>query len=160
MSHYLTYTRLQLRQFDDQADFSITVTDEWHFQDAVYNRQAKGDQSVSLDPVDQSVIRYNELLSQSTFALCPSGSGPNSIRLWEALAVGCIPVLLGELPAMPAGGSLPHIPWDEVVLRIAPDDLTNLPALLRSITPQEVAQRQALGTVAYTMVRAQRCFTT
>ena len=35
-------------------------------------------------------------MNDSKYTLCPSGSGPNSIRLWEALAVGSLPIVLSD----------------------------------------------------------------
>ena len=34
---------------------------------------------------------YANTLQRNVFALCPSGSGPNAIRLWEALGYGAHP---------------------------------------------------------------------
>ena len=44
---------------------------------------------------------YAATLQNSCFALCPSGSGPNSIRLWEALGYGSIPVILSDELQLP-----------------------------------------------------------
>jgi predicted transcriptional regulator len=35
-------------------------------------------------------------MQETVFCLCPSGSGPNSIRLWEAIEFGCVPVILSD----------------------------------------------------------------
>ena len=39
---------------------------------------------------------YIRVLEESIFCICPSGSGPNSIRLWEAVEFGCIPVIISD----------------------------------------------------------------
>jgi len=92
------------------------------------------------------------------FSLCPAGAGPNSLRLWEALAVGAVPVLLGVQPMLPKGGSLPAIDWDRIVLRVPDDEISSLPQRLRAIPLPERRQRQQLGLQAYAAVRVQRCF--
>ena len=40
--------------------------------------------------------QFKQVLKDSIFSLCPSGSGPNSIRLWESIAFGSIPVILAD----------------------------------------------------------------
>ena len=44
---------------------------------------------------------YNTMLSNSVFTLCPEGGGINTIRIWEALAVGSIPVLIVSVAEIP-----------------------------------------------------------
>jgi len=101
---YVSDIRLKLRQFSEQPGFLIRVTDKWHFEDVVYKHQVQGLPLEENYVIGDSVREYNAVLSDSIFALCPSGAGPNSIRLWEALAVGSIPVLLGKFPVLPRGG--------------------------------------------------------
>jgi hypothetical protein len=48
------------------------------------------------------------------FALCPSGSGPNSIRLWEALGYGAIPVILANHLWLPGDAEL----WQQAALSV------------------------------------------
>jgi exostosin family protein len=158
LPHYLNDVRLRLRQFVDQSDFVIRVTDKWHFEDVVYGHQISG---VALDDaykIDNSVLEYNRLLSDSVFALCPSGAGSNTLRLWEALAIGAVPVLLGEFPQLPQGGSLLSIDWKEIVLFVRDEDLPSLPTRLRSMPLEEIRSRSAKGMAAYQAVRMQRCF--
>lgn len=158
MPHYLNDVRLRLRQFVDQSDFVIRITDKWHFEDVVYGHQMAG---MALDEsyrVDESVQEYNRLLSDSVFALCPSGAGPNSLRLWEALAVGAVPVLLGEFPQLPQGGSLPPIDWGNILLFVRDEELPALPMRLRSMPMSEIRSRSAKGMAAYQEIRMQRCF--
>ncbi len=63
--------------------------------------------------------RYLELSSQSLAILCPAGDGANSIRFFEALA-------LGRLPILAADCLLPfedRIDYDRFVLRISPAEI-------------------------------------
>lgn len=48
------------------------------------------------------------------FALCPSGSEPNSIRLWAALGYGAIPVILSDPFQLP--GPAEH--WEAAALMV------------------------------------------
>ena len=159
LDHYLSDVRLRLRRFAEEPGFRVRVSeDRWHFEDVVYGHQVKGDALAGSYKVDKSVSDYNRLLSDSVFALCPAGAGPNSLRLWEALATGAIPVLLGPQPALPAGGSLPAIDWDAIVLRVPDDAIDDLPRLLRALPIDEVRRRQRQGLQAYRLVKSQCCF--
>jgi hypothetical protein len=155
---YISDVRLKLCQFSEELDFLIRVTDKWHFEDVVYKHQMQGLPLEGNYVIDDSVREYNVVLSNSIFALCPSGAGPNSIRLWEALAVGSIPVLLGKFPVLPRDGSLPEIDWDSIVLKVSDDQLPQLPQILRSMPMDEIRALQKRGMEAYALVREQRCF--
>lgn len=39
---------------------------------------------------------YLDAICQSWFTLCPTGSGPNSIRIFESLALGSVPIILSR----------------------------------------------------------------
>ena len=155
---YISDIRLKLCQFSEEPGFLIRVTDKWHFEDVVYKHQVQGLPLEENYVIDDSVREYNAVLSDSVFALCPSGAGPNSIRLWEALAVGSIPVLLGKYPVLPRGGSLPEIDWDSIVLKVSDDQFAQLPQILRAMPMDEIRARQKRGMEAYALVREQCCF--
>jgi len=53
---------------------------------------------------------------------------------------------------------LPEIDWDSIVLKIADDQLPQLPQILRSMPMDEIRARQKRGMDAYALVREQRCF--
>jgi hypothetical protein len=156
--HYLSDVRLRLRSLADKPRFFIQVTRKWHFEDIVYRHQAFHEPLDKTYRIDESVREYNRVLSDSVFSLCPTGAGPNTLRLWESLAAGSVPVLLGPAPKLPAGGTLPRIDWDEIVLRVREDQIGNLPVILRRIPLEEVRKRQRLGMNAFSLVQTQRCF--
>jgi hypothetical protein len=132
--------------------------EQWHFHGAVYEHQINGKPLADVYKIDESVTEYNEVLSDSVFALCPGGAGRNTIRLWEAMAVGAIPVLIDEPPLFPQGGSLPPIDWDKIVIQLSVEDIPNLPLILRKIPMEEIKTRQRLAMEAYAQVREMRCF--
>ena len=158
MPHYLSDVRLRLKALADKPGFVVRITDAWHFEQVVYQHQIEGHTLASSGVRDDTVASYNQLLSDSVFALCPSGAGPNTLRLWEALAVGAIPVLLGVQPMLPLGGSLPNIDWDRIVLRVPDEEIDDLAQLLHAMPLAERRERQQLGLHAYASVKAQRCF--
>lgn len=94
---YLTNVRQVI--FDDpnaHGDLLIVKREAWHFDRAVYQEQVKGlspDQQ-RLRAEEQMTQEYLEAIRDSWFTLCPSGSGPNSIRIFESLCLGSIPIIL------------------------------------------------------------------
>jgi len=40
-----------------------------------------------------SIEDYVQKMSKSKFVLCPVGHGPDTFRLWESIALGCIPIV-------------------------------------------------------------------
>jgi hypothetical protein len=63
---------------------------------------------------------YESVLSRSRFSLCPRGSNPNSVRFWESLAAGAIPILISD------NYKLPNWDWDNTIIRLKESDLTSL----------------------------------
>ena len=155
--HYLSDIRLRLQAFADEPDVSIEVTGQWHFEAVVYGEQVHGRTTAPATP-DASVRRYNELLSDSVFALCPAGAGANTLRLWESLASGAIPVLLGPWPRLPEGGTLPAMDWSAAVLHVRDDELHGLLPRLRAMPLEERRKRQRQGLALFEQAQRQRCF--
>lgn len=87
--------------FGDEGNFGdlhIVKRDRWHFDRAVYEEQISG-QTASIDQLnaEEKMKRdYLDAIRQSWFTLCPTGSGPNSIRIFESLALGSIPIVLSR----------------------------------------------------------------
>lgn len=96
---YLTNVREVI--FSDEgkyADLHIVKRDRWHFDRAVYDEQIGGRAAsdAQLRAEAQNKRDYVEAIRQSWFTLCPTGSGPNSIRIFECLALGSIPIVLSR----------------------------------------------------------------
>jgi len=102
--HYLTDVRSWiLDQLGDQPEGLVRGREDWHYSRVVYHHQiwqvTEGETGALVD--DAASLEFQEALFRAIFALCPSGSGPNSIRLWEALGAGAIPVILSDDLALP-----------------------------------------------------------
>lgn len=97
-----------------ESDLFIIKREAWHFDRAVYVEQMHG----QLATDDQSrrereeAKEYLDAIRQSWFTLCPTGSGPNSIRIFEALALGSIPIVLTKLLRLPGSRVL----WEKAAL--------------------------------------------
>jgi len=93
---YLSDVRARI--FEDKAkpDFLIKKREAWHFDRAVYEEQINGmaasEALLAIERLHKQ--EYIDAIRDSVFTLCPTGSGPNSIRIYESLALGSIPVIL------------------------------------------------------------------
>lgn len=73
----------------------------------------------------EALTRYAEILSLSSFVLCPRGNGAASLRLFEAMKAGIAPVILSD------DWLLPHGPdWCACSIRFPERELERLPAYL------------------------------
>jgi hypothetical protein len=55
---------------------------------------------------------YKDILERSRYSLCPRGSVPSSVRFWESLSAGAIPIIISD------NFTLPQWDWDNTILRI------------------------------------------
>jgi len=144
---YLTPVRDWLLHLPPRPDARLERRDEWHFEQAVYREQLLGlpTDAARAAARDAQAGAYAETLQQSCFALCPSGSGPNSIRLWEALGYGAIPVILADGLCLPGD---PHL-WQQAALFVPETEaaVRALPAQLAALAlqHQRLASMQAAG---------------
>lgn len=89
-------------QLHDDTRGVVRGRDSWHYGKVVYDHQIYGSAARDAPLIDNKASEeFRDVLKNSLFALCPSGSGPNSIRLWEALGAGAIPVILSDKYATP-----------------------------------------------------------
>jgi len=137
---YISDIRPRIFKLKPTEKSIIQHTGQWHFNSIVYsstNQNASGNQSISCKEKNNTV-NYNTILLRSRFSLCPSGSGPNSIRFWESLAVGSIPVLLSNTLELPK-----HTLWNDSIIHLDESEIENLENILGNITPsREYEMRQ------------------
>ncbi|MDT9199436.1 tetratricopeptide repeat protein [Limnospira sp. PMC 1042.18] len=133
-SSYLTESRNQIIDYLSSDDRGlIIIREEWHYNKIVYDHQILKRVKETEGLVDQSASEeFKEVMKQSVFALCPSGSGPNSIRLWEAIGFGVIPVVLADTYLPPGDLTL----WHEAIV-MCPETLEDIKAL-----PDRLAKMQ------------------
>ena len=134
---YLTKARHWIAKLPRTADSCILSRNEWYYQSIVFGDQIFG-KPIDLQKQLQLEVdaeSYRHILEDSIFSLCPSGSGPNSIRLWESLGFGNIPVILADSLKLP--GNLQE--WQDAAIFVPEDkkSIKLLPSKLR-----ELAKRQ------------------
>ena len=100
---YLSAVREWILALPPRHDAKLELRREWHYEQAVYREQVLGQpaDNARLAELSAEADAYADTLQNSCFVLCPSGSGPNSIRLWEALGYGAIPVILSDQLQLP-----------------------------------------------------------
>lgn len=111
---YLTQSRniiLDILSKDDRA--YIKGRDAWHYELIVYKHQIGNQVDIPTDLLDKDAAdEFKAIITKSIFSLCPSGSGPNSIRLWESIGLGAIPVIIADTYLPPGNLQL----WNDAVI--------------------------------------------
>jgi len=72
----------------NREDCLIVDTGGWHFQNEKIQRE-KNEKS------------YIEVLGDTKYSLCPRGTGPSTIRLWESIAMNSKPVIISDYLKIP-----------------------------------------------------------
>ncbi|MBA0718017.1 hypothetical protein Golax_005787 [Gossypium laxum] len=84
---------------------------------------------------------YYEDMQRAIFCLCPLGWAPWSPRLVEAVVFGCIPVIIADDIVLPFADA---IPWEEIGVFVAEEDVPKLDKILTSIPPHVILRKQRL----------------
>ena len=85
---------------------------------------------------EQEREEYQDILSRSRFSLCPSGTGPSTIRFWESLQAGAIPVFLADAMALP---TIEGINWNDCIVRVPERNVFSVDRIIRAIPPEKEA---------------------
>ena len=149
---YLTQSRNWILDTlcDDERGF-VRGRDKWHYNRTVYDFQTH--RLLTTDPLQEEEDKakeFRDLLSDSTFSLCPSGTGPNSIRIWESIAAGTIPVIIADGLKLPGHADI----WDNacVFCKEEPESISQLPDRLSEIAADKDTlrnKREALKQIWY-----------
>lgn len=78
--------------------------------------------------LDGARRRYREIIGRSKFVLCPRGAGTSSLRIFEALACGRVPVILSDDWVAPQG-----IDWAACSVRMPERAVVSLPSRLEAL---------------------------
>lgn len=149
---YLSDVRKQIFDDKDLAGFHIIARKEWHFERAVYAKQISGknDDVSKLLQEEAHTAEYLNAIFESSFTLCPTGSGPNSIRIYESLCLGSIPVILTN--ELDLAGS--HELWEKACIIV--DDTTEgyvaAKQQMTNMSEKEVLEKRMAGVQLLRMV--------
>lgn len=75
--------------------------------------------------------RYADSIARSHFVLCPRGLGASSVRLFDAMRMGRVPVILSDEWLAPEGPD-----WASFSVRVREQDVRILPDLLERLAPE------------------------
>tara|TARA_R110000824_G_scaffold92785_2_gene224803 strand:+ start:3055 stop:3864 length:810 start_codon:yes stop_codon:yes gene_type:complete len=85
----------------DRPDCFIIDTGRWHFEGDKQKQEANS-------------RKYEEILGDTKFSLCPRGTGPSTIRIWESMAMGAKPIIISDYLKMPMEMFVKNPLWDRV----------------------------------------------
>jgi glycosyltransferase involved in cell wall biosynthesis len=156
---YLTESRnMIIDLLKDHPRGEVIARDTWHYNKAVYEHQVNKVAIKKEELVDKdTTAEFKNILRESIFALCPSGSGPNSIRLWESIAYGVIPVILADTYLPPGNPQL----WSEAAVSCKEDadSIEALPAILAEIAnDKSLLQRKRNALKQLWLIYGPDCF--
>jgi hypothetical protein len=124
----ISNVRSDIKKYLTNEKYFIKINNEWFYQKNVYSN--KNNSSESVYDTD-----YKNIIMESKYSLCPSGTGPNSIRMWEALSFGSIPILLSDELVLP---SLPHVNYDEFLLIWKENEIYKLDNYLKNLDDKKI----------------------
>ncbi len=162
MPHYRSNVRLQLQQefqSNKSTDILFELRDEWHFNTIVFDGQVSGvtlDDDLWADKIN-GMTAYNDVISDSIFSLCPEGAGPNTLRIWESMALGAIPVIIADdwLPPIAHGS---NIGLPECCLFVPANEIEGLQKRLLEKNKGSLQRMQNNATELYKIYKNYRAF--
>lgn len=81
---------------------------------------------------------YQDILARTRFSLCPRGTGASTLRFWESLQAGAIPVHLADDCILPSG-----IDWRTCIIEIPEKDVKKVDSIIRSISAEKEIMMRA-----------------
>lgn len=147
LRHYLTRAREWIFQLPSSPRGFIKNRKAWHYDHRVYQEQVLRDQVPEAKLIEErcNAIEFKKILRATQFSLCPSGSGPNSIRLWESIEFGAIPVILADDLRLPGDEKL----WEKacVIVEEKEDTIRDVPTMLESLSNDREKLETKLGAL-------------
>jgi hypothetical protein len=124
--------RHALRSLPTRRGAVIELRERWHFDET--------------DPRSRELRRrqYVDVLSRSRYSLCPRGAGASTLRFWESLRAGAIPVLISDAVWLPE-----PFDWERCVVRVPEADVRSVVERLAAIDAREEGERRAATLRAY-----------
>ena len=155
LPHYLSDCRLKIGQMQLNKNYLVIIKNEWHFEKIVYQGQMKAlEESVLNNLTDSSALSlYNKTLSNSIFSLCPEGAGPNTIRIWESLAIGSIPVVISNDLDIPLPKGYTYRDLENIIINIRLEEVDRLEEILGNVSLSKVKEMQMQGVTFYGRLR-------
>jgi hypothetical protein len=117
--------RSQLATLSHPRSFFQNTTEEF---DRAINRKMDREEVLAYER------RYAELTKASKFVLCPRGLSASTVRLFETMRMGRVPVILSDGWVAPEG---PH--WEDFAIQIPEREFAGIPRFLEERESEAVA---------------------
>jgi hypothetical protein len=78
---------------------------------------------------------YIKLIEKSMFSLCPRGTGHSSIRLFETMSMGSIPIIISDNFIKPLET---YLNWDDFSVTVKESDIHNIPKILSKFDSSDI----------------------
>ena len=139
---YISDIRDQIFEDEHPEDCIVIKREGWQFNDVVYSEQIGNERltNVQVYLSHEKTKYYNRILGKSRFSLCPSGAGPSSIRFFESLGSGSIPVLMADTFMLPKVNA---IDWDKCIVQLPESKYGDLRKILSKISPEREVEMRA-----------------
>jgi FkbM family methyltransferase len=109
-------TRRIIFNMPNEKNVYIKERTSWHF-------------STDKKRQEQEKQEYQDILARSRFSLCPRGTGASTLRFWESLQAGAIPVLIADDMALPEG-----VNWSECIIQIPENEVSKIKEIISTIS--------------------------
>ena len=106
----------------NEKNCMVKDTGDWHYYKQKNNQV-------------QEFSNFKSLLSNSLMTLSPRGTGPCTIRLWEAIESLSIPVILSDEYKDP---NMSDIPLSEISIRVKESNAQNIKTMLQNVSTEEL----------------------
>jgi hypothetical protein len=81
--------------------------------------------------------QFKTILERTKFALCPRGISASTIRLFEAMEAGCVPVVISDQLVLPMGPE-----WSSFCVQIPEHKIASIPTVLQKLEPSFAVMSQ------------------
>ncbi len=85
---------------------------------------------------------FQDILASSRFSLCPRGEGPQTIRFYESLKAGAIPVVIADTATFPEAANWSQSDWQKCMITVPENDVDNMNHYLDIGEEKEAAMRK------------------
>lgn len=91
---------------------------------------------------------YIDTLERSRFSICPRGTGPSTVRFWESLQAGAIPILLSDNLFLPV---LEGISWRNAIVWLDENKVDELEEIILDISEERENELRSNGLKYFNM---------
>ncbi len=130
-------TRAQILQMKPLKTAILIERKKWHFWQAAAQQEREKNE-------------YQQVLARSRFSLCPRGTGPSTLRFWESLQAGAIPVLIADDTVLPDG-----IDWNQCIIQVAEKDVQRINTIISNVSITQEKEMRKNCITAYHLFSGQ-----